>query len=502
GFILFFLAIKILKSAESFKLGFFIGLVYFLIYFRWYWAVFPLKHLGIDNPVLAFFFIFFVWIFTAGPMALLWGAGARLWKTLDEKISWPALLVFPSIFTVLEFLRSYLIGLVWMGRQTPIGPNWTNGNLTYNLHGSFLTLKLASWFGIYGVTFLVVFISLFLFILWEKRKYKKLLITALSLIFFLYFPALQDRPVITGRSCNVPCIEVAIIQTKIPSQSSYTSGEESAFFKDQLTLVNSIRENFPETKLVVLPEASNFFKTVTLFRNTAGASQYFSGLFAHPALIVDNSKIITDSGFQSKTIFLDSKKGILGSYDKHLLTPGGEYIPFLFRAMDIILGLNSPAIKNAPEYKTGSHPPEAIIFSNELSAASLICSDIFSPFLAQKGAINSKVLVAQSSFGFAKDAPDLLRQDLAAAKFRAAESSRYLVKASNFGRSFIISDRGSLEKITPNLDSQILTGSVVLKDNKTLYNKVGDGPILLASLMVVLASLFWRGGGEQFFVKT
>lgn len=493
GFLLFFLALKIIKTGQrAFWLGYSAGLIYFLISFKWHWAVYPLKDIGIENPYLGFFLIFFTWAATAGVLALTWGISAGLWKKLDEKISWNALLIFPAVFTILEFLRSFLIGWVWAGPGTPLGPNWTLGNLAYNLHESFLALKFASWFGIYGVSFLIIFAGLLLFIFLEKRQYKKFLITALIILTLFYWPEARFDLSEDPRSNLNEQADVAIIQTKIANRDDYTPEEEIYVFKNQLELMDSLSKNFPQTEIIVFPEGSNFFKTLTLFKNMDGASRYFYNLFPSSALIVDNPKIAADGGFQSKTIFLDSRKGVLGSYDKYLVAPFGEYMPLIFKALDKMLGLDTPAIQEKQEYQPGPKPPEAIATAAGLKAGSLVCSDIFSPSLAKNLTITGAgLIISQSSFSFVKGAPDLFEQDLATAKFRAAENGRYLIKASNFGRSYIISDQGSLVKITPNLDWQILTGPVVLKDNKTMYNKVGDWPILLASLSVVLASFLW-----------
>ena len=496
GLVLFFLVLKIIRNkSRAFQFGYSTGLAYFLINFKWYWTV-PLKNYGVENPFLTFFLIFFIWALTAGALALSWGISTWLMKKLDEKISWNALLIFPAIFTILEFLRSFLIGLIWIGKGTAIGPNWTLGNLAYNLHESFLILKLSSWLGIYGVTFLIIFAGLLLFIFLEKRRYKKFLILLLGLAAFTYFPSLQGSHVATGQPCREPCIEVAAIQTKISHQIAYTPAEEASFFKNQLELLDALKQNSPQPKLIVFPEGSNFFKTLTLFKDTWKASQYFNNLFSS-SLIIDNSKVVSNSEFQSKTIFLDSKKGILGSYEKYLLTPGGEFLPLIFSGLNKILGLNSPAIQNAQNYQTGAKFPEGVVASEDLIVSAMVCSDIFSPYLAQNAAASANILVSQSSFSFTDDSEDLIELDLAAAKFRAAENDRYLLKASNFGRSFIISNQGKIVKITPNLDWQILTGSAVLKNNKTLYNRVGDSPILLGSLAILIASLFLRKHGNN-----
>lgn len=488
GFILIFLEVKIAtKSAWVFWLGYTTGLVYFLVDFKWYWAVYPLKNLGFENKPLAFFFVFLTWIITAGTMAGLWGLAVWLFHKIDHRISSSALLIFPSIFTLGEYARSFLIALVWTGHQTPIGPFWTIGNIAYNFQHSFLVLKFASWFGLYGVGWLIIFLSLGLFIFLENRHYKKFLFLLLVIVILFYWPETDPKN-------NNPdqAVAVAVIQTQVPSKPVYTSAEEAYFFKTQLELLGSVSHGFPQTKLIVFPEESNFFYRLSIFKNAQETSRYFAKLFAEPVSILDNSKLAITGHLKARTIYLNTETGIVDFYDKYLITPGAEYVPLLFRGLDKILGLNSPELQAIQEYQAGDHWPTAMS-KNDLKIASLICADIFSPLLAQAGVVTgSNLLVSQSSFAFGNSPKDLLSKDLAASRFRAAESSRYLIKSSNLGYSYLISDSGKLLKTTQNLNPQILTGSVVLKNNKTLYNKVGDSPILLGSFVVLLTSLFFK----------
>ncbi|OGN11402.1 MAG: hypothetical protein A3C71_00975 [Candidatus Yanofskybacteria bacterium RIFCSPHIGHO2_02_FULL_43_15c] len=494
GLVLVFLATKLFsKGSGAFSLGYLVGLVYFLIDFKWLWAVYPLTNLGIENKILAFFFIFLTWVITAGAMAFAWGSAVWLFHQTDRRVSYSALLIFPSVFTLSEYVRSFFIALVWTGHQTPIGPFWTLGNLAYNFHGSFLFLKFASWFGIYGVVFLTVFLSVWLFVFLEKRRYKKLLFLVLGIFIFFYWPNFLRFDLFEDPRSNLnQKIEVAIIQTKTPSKPSYTSAEEVSIFKTQLELIDSIGKNSPQAKLIIFPEESNFFTRLAIFKKAPEASRYFADLFAKPVLILDNSQISEKGQFKARTIFLDSQKGILGSYDKYLITPGAEYVPLLFKKLDKTLGLNSPELQNIAEYQTGGERPPVINSEEGIRIMALVCADIFSPNLTKLGAAQPNLLVSQSSFAFGHGPKDLLAKDLAASKLRAAESGRYLIKSSNFGYSFVVSDTGKQIKTTSNFDPQILTASVVLKDGKTLYNKVGDAPILLASFAVLLVSLFWK----------
>lgn len=476
-------------KAKPFLLGYIAGLVYFLFALKWFWSAYPLKHIGVANDYLAFLIILLVWLITAGVLALAWGLGLWFYSKVETKISWPSLFVFPSVWALAEYLRAYFMSLLWVGQGSPVGPHWTVGNLAYNLHNSFLALKLSSWIGIYGISFLIVLVNVLVFIFLNRRFSKKL-----TIVLFLVFAAVfLPNKIYQSIPRTVLGIRVAVVQTKIPSQISYTPQEQTSLFKTQLELLDSAAQKYPDTKIVVFPEGSNFFQTISLFRNTFETSLYFDRLFPSSTLIVDSSKIYSGRQTQSKTIYLDSKNGVIASYDKYLLMPGGEYVPKLFLFLDKILGLNSQALKSSEEFAGGEHPPLAVRTLDNVFAGALVCSDISSPTLARElGISGANIIISQSSMGFVNGSASLIKQDLAFSKFRAAENGKYMIKANNYGNSYIISSQGLIIKKTGNSDPQILTGEVVLNKGKTLYNKAGDWPILLASLGVLIFGFFWK----------
>jgi len=71
-------------------------------------------------------------------------------------------------------------------------------------------------------------------------------------------------------------------------------------------------------------------------------------------------------------------------------------------------------------------------------------------------------------------------------QLRAAENGRYLVRATNFGRSYIIDDKGKVIKISPNLDDQVLFGKVRMITEKTFYTKYGDWILILSGLLSLI----------------
>src|SRR3989344_5418238 len=470
--LVFLLVLLEIRPQKSCSTGFWFGLTYFLFVFRWFWDTFPLEGLGLENPYLAAGFLAFAWLLTALAMSFLWATAFWLFKKIEKKTSWSALFVFPSVFVVFEYLRAFVISTLWFGSGNTISPDWTAGNLAYNLHANNWVLELSSLLGIYGVTFFVALVSVLAFLFLEKRQFKKLWVFIAILIFLSYLPF--DR--FASSDSNAEKIKVAAIQTYIPSKKRYSPKEQLSFFKKQLELLDKISKEEPETKLVVFPEASNFFTNLSLFGNTLDISLYFNNLFTSRTAILDNSHIQENSIKKSKTIFLDSKSGVVGNYDKKLLTPGGEYAPYLFSLLDKILGIDSQELKNFEGLQRGSKLPFAVDFPEDSPPVGvLICSDVSSPSLARNISLSGGQLIAvQGSFAFANGSKDLISQVKAMATLRAAENNKYLIYAANYGPSFIVSNGGKILKESQSRDFEILTGDIVLNSRKTLYNKLGD----------------------------
>jgi apolipoprotein N-acyltransferase len=91
-----------------------------------------------------------------------------------------------------------------------------------------------------------------------------------------------------------------------------------------------------------------------------------------------------------------------------------------------------------------------------------------------------------ASYGIFHGSVVLARQSLASARFRAAENQKPLLAASNMGLSYAIDSGGEIRFTTQNQGAQILTGSIALNSQKSWYNKVGDLPTILASLVLII----------------
>ena len=77
-------------------------------------------------------------------------------------------------------------------------------------------------------------------------------------------------------------------------------------------------------------------------------------------------------------------------------------------------------------------------------------------------------------------------QHLQIAQARAAETGRYMLRATNTGMTAIIDQRGQLVEIAPWFQMLALTGEAQGFDGVTPYVRFGNAPIIVWMLLTVL----------------
>jgi len=490
GFIPIFL--EIFKRKNMFWVGFLTGVFYFAFILIWFWAAYPLNWLDINNKYISFFIILLIWAITTAGMAIWWGFSFYFankinpYKINNFKFKLLSFLFLPSIFTLSEYLRAWFFGTLWLGSGTLFGPHWTVGNIAYSLHNNPLFLKLSSFIGIYGITFLIILINVLLayLLLNKKLNLPKKIILLVTIIFFLSY-----LPYLLSNTNNYPkqTIPIAVIQTKIPSQINYPTNQQLNDFKNQLALLKKSSQLNPSPEIIIFPETTNFFKNLSMFLNVEKTKLFFENLFDKQTLIIDSSRITDEFGkTKSRVIYLNSKKGIVGIYDKQFLTPGGEFLPYHIKILVNLFSKNQLIKFNLfREFSKGEKPAQ--LPENNMQPGALVCAELFSPNLFRKlSNQNPNFLIVLASTGIFKGNKNLIKQNIAMSKFRAAENNKYLVLAANYGRSFIVSNKGILGKITENKKEQLFTADIVSLKNTTWYNKLGDYPILMLSLAIIL----------------
>lgn len=459
------------------KLGFIAGLVFFALVFQWFWALYPLDVLGFENKFAGGFVILIVYMISVAAMASFWGIWAAAVSSLGRTF-WG--LAPAGLFVLLEYLRAWGFGILWLGSGTLAGPHWTMGNPAYALASGKTLSWLAGFVGVYGLLFIAVSINCLIAGFITKKK-NKILVPAAVILIIVFLPLRWSE---TGGQL----INFTIIQTDQPTKIDYSPAERLAFFKSQLELLNRTAKEYPETQLIVFPETSNFFKDLALFLSTQQVQSYFSNLFNSSRLIISGSRISGENEEAlSRVFFLDSKKDIIGFYDKELLVPFGEFLPY---PLEFIARLAAPQtadqLKTLRGFSVGKNQTVDFRFQDQFSAAPAICSELLSPALIRNRAEQSGVIAAMASTGIFHGSNQVIKELLAVARMRAAENQKPLLLAANQGLSYAIDANGSTTKIAPNKGSLILTGQVITNQKRSWYNRLGDWPILLVSVLGLL----------------
>ena len=106
-----------------------------------------------------------------------------------------------------------------------------------------------------------------------------------------------------------------------------------------------------------------------------------------------------------------------------------------------------------------------------------ICYEDAFPWLVRRSLPEATVLVNISEDAWFGDslAP---HQRLQMARFRALESGRALVRASNNGLSALIGRRGQVLQLAPQFGAIVLSGMVQPATGTTMYVRYGDAPLV------------------------
>ena len=345
--------------------------------------------------------------------------------------------------------------------------------------------------------FLVVLVNILLVVIFT-RPFKNyhgksgIVFTGLFLVAFIIF--IWILPGVFGYSKQEATggtkrINFAIIQTAQPSKLISSSQETLASLEEQLKLLKQVSVEHPESRLVVFPETSELFKNISLFMTSTQAKNFFNNLFEEPALIVAGGRVFdADGQFYSRVFNLDTQDDILNFYDKRLLTPGGEFFPYPIKLIAWLFSKTTISqFNNLRELSAGNKDVSTVNFRGQFSAAPMICSELLSPGLTTKTSQNSDVIISMASYGVFHGNSVIIKQMLAATRFRAAETAKPVITAANLGQSYVINGRGDVVFVAPDSSPQILTGTVAVNPKKTWYNRVGDLPIILVSLLSVMS---------------
>lgn len=177
------------------------------------------------------------------------------------------------------------------------------------------------------------------------------------------------------------------------------------------------------------------------------------------------------------SVFFMSPTGVIEAiYDKQRLVPFGEYFPF--RSLDFL----RRQFARVREFSPGeSRPP----FHTKVGVAGVtICNEaMFPEIAAERVREGARFLVDPAHDTWLT--PRFSAQQFDIVRLRTVEQRRWLVRASTSGPSAIVDPWGRVLNRTAFQTRTTASGTILLRDDVTPYNRVGD----LFALSCTLAAL-------------
>ncbi|MDB9900224.1 apolipoprotein N-acyltransferase [Gammaproteobacteria bacterium] len=361
-------------------------------------------------------------------------------------------LLCAGVLTVIELLRFILLG----------GFPWLlPGLVLIDTIGQ----DLIPLIGIYGGSFFVYFISLFLLGSFQSKSYKQIFVGLCLLIIFYPHPGYKQPLEDEG-------MNIAIIQ---PSLDPFQKYENSYKNTIESALVNLSNTN-KDVDLLIWPESPLPY---------LNSSQDMNKLLAR----TNNLPVILSGGWEYSNGDLQNVMSVLGEkqiYAKQHLVIFGEYIPF----EGILRGLIEFFDMPMSTIKAGNTNQELFTINGK-QVLGLICFDIAFPlsYINQSKKADFIVNISNDTWFGSSYGP---YQHLQIVRARALEFNKWIARGTSDGISTIVDNKGTIVSKIDKGKQGVLQGKIYFTNAESYFLKYGFLIIPILSLILSLLAFVLR----------
>jgi apolipoprotein N-acyltransferase len=336
-----------------------------------------------------------------------------------------------------------------------------------------LVTQIADVTGILGVTFLVVYFNATLYVLiagyvaQRRIAWREGTIFVAVLAAVLAYGAVRIRT-LDRQAAGAGKLTVGLIQTNRGSGEKHRNPEH--LLREHREMSRELAATVP-LDLLVWPEDAG---RVILTSREGELSPGVLGDLKTPTLfgaILQQGERETLRSYNT-AVLADDRGRILGTYEKRVLVPFGDYIPW---------GETFPWLYSWSPYSSGfrrGESAEPLRLGTHLLSVSICYEDMFpgEVRLLMQGGRDRRIpdvminLTNDSWYGKTNEP----LQHLVLASFRAIEQRRSLVRATNTGISAFVDPVGRLARCSGVWTKETLVERIPLLQGRTLYRMMGD----------------------------
>jgi apolipoprotein N-acyltransferase len=377
----------------------------------------------------------------------------------------PALMAAPLVWVATELGRTWLFtGFPWV-------------LLGYSQVEVLPVAQLASVFGVYGVSALIVGVSAAAAcaVPWSPgfgesspgadrlNRYQPLLAMALLVVIVTVWGGQRVASSALTRAGTV--VRVGIVQGNVDQAQKWNIARAQSIFQDYLRMTRQAIAG--GAALVLWPESSAPFH----FEEDAPGAEQVRALARESRVPILVGSDQAERGAVTKlynSAFLVGAGGATeGIYRKMHLVPFGEYVP-----LQRLLFFAAPMTAEVGTFSAGDTPNVLPVGAHRISVA--ICYEIVYPDLVRQfvsGGSELLTTITNDAWFGDTSAP---YQHFAQASMRAIENGRYLVRSANTGISGIVDPYGRIVTKGPIFAPAVMVGDARFLGDITVYSRTGD----------------------------
>ena len=309
--LLFFLIYNYKKSKWiSFKIGWLFGFGYFIS--NLYWITNALTFEEIFKPLIPFALIL-IPLF----LGIFYGLGTLICSFFNLKKNFSTVLIFSVIFSLIEFIRGFVLGgFPW----NIIVYSWTN---------YLNSIQILSLIGTYSFNLISITIFLLPFLILFQKEIKFKIFIFLFLLFVLICNAFYGYKKIKNDEkfySEFKDFKIKIISPKISIDRFFEVNNEGVIIEELIELSNP---NISHNTIFVFPEGALAGVNLNKLKSF---KEIFLKKYSDKHIIIMGINTEEEIGNSSKIynsmVVLDNNLNLINEYNKIKLVPFGEFLPF------------------------------------------------------------------------------------------------------------------------------------------------------------------------------